>query len=100
MKLFIFLLSLFCLGYAILPTYRVVGLRNTANGQTAELHLQSGTGPFGDDIRQLLLNIYHETEERVRVKITDKNEKRWEVPANNIMSSTPSQSPPNLNYRV
>ena len=62
----------------IKPVYHVENLRNTKNGLKANLKLSQGSGPFGDDIKNLDLNIFFETETRVRIKITDRNEKRWE----------------------
>jgi alpha-glucosidase len=60
------------------PIYKVSNLRNTNNGLAADLTLSSGAGPYGDDIKNLFLQVFFETLNRVRVKITDKNEQRWE----------------------
>jgi alpha-glucosidase len=94
----------------VAPVYKVLNLRNTNNGLAADLTLSSGAGPYGDDIKSLSLQIFFETLNRVRVKITDKNEERWEgkinskikktVPANMIKSKTPERSPSVLNYKV
>jgi alpha-glucosidase len=62
----------------VAPVYKVSNLRNTNNGLAADLTMSSGAGPYGDDIKNLSLQIFFETLNRVRVKITDKNEQRWE----------------------
>ena len=79
--------------------YKVNNLRNTRNGQTAELDLESGEGPFGKDIKKLKLEVFYETKTRVHFKITDRETKRWEVPRV-IKSTTPEISPSDLDYEV
>eukprot|EP01080_Neovahlkampfia_damariscottae_P000616 gene616-8120_t len=98
MKIIIF--TLLFLGLVLSqPSYKVNNLRTTPNGQTAELDLESGTGPFGKDIKKLKIDIFYETKTRVHFKITNREAKRWEVPRV-IKSSTPTTSPQERDYDV
>ncbi|KDO25346.1 hypothetical protein SPRG_09171 [Saprolegnia parasitica CBS 223.65] len=55
--------------------------RETSKGFTATLVLPKGArGPFGNDIRTLALNVNTEHKNYVRVRITDPNFARYEVP--------------------
>jgi alpha-glucosidase (family GH31 glycosyl hydrolase) len=86
--------------FAQLPLYRRLNLRQTSNGLECDLSLQSGHGPYRDDIKELKLQVFYLTKDILRVRITDKQSKRWEVPENNIKIKTPSVSDFNNNYKV
>jgi hypothetical protein len=74
----IYLLFLVLVGVVFSQTYKVNQLRNTPNGQTAELDLESGAGPYGNDVRNLKIDVFYETKNRVHFKITNRQAARWE----------------------
>ncbi|TMW62648.1 hypothetical protein Poli38472_005266 [Pythium oligandrum] len=61
--------------------YAVIGVEETGNKITLQLLANPTSEPeqFGADIKELVVDIT-KLEDSVRVKITDKNAKRWEVP--------------------
>lgn len=74
-NLFIFLFIFLCFSQS--PIYRLKGVNETPEGIFADLILERGTN---DDIKELFLQITYININTVKIKITDKNNKRWEVP--------------------
>ncbi|KAK2967697.1 hypothetical protein RJ640_017995, partial [Escallonia rubra] len=74
-------------GYSI----RTVGFDESAIfSLTANLQLVKTSSTFGPDIRNLNLVASFETNDRLRVRITDTNHQRWEVPSDVL----PRRNPP------
>ncbi|CAA6671386.1 unnamed protein product [Spirodela intermedia] len=62
--------------------YRLVAIGRSPGGEglAGVLQVKQSTGKYGPDIRQLKFFVRHETEDRLRVYITDDDQERWEVP--------------------
>ncbi|KAH7836406.1 hypothetical protein Vadar_000845 [Vaccinium darrowii] len=63
-------------GYVI----RSVAVDDSGKSLTANLQLIKKTNVYGPDIQQLSLTASLETNDRLRIRITDSKHKRWEVP--------------------
>jgi alpha-glucosidase (family GH31 glycosyl hydrolase) len=101
MKTFVF--ALFVLVSVVLaesPVYRVKDLVRNSDGIRATLHLERGRGPFGSDIPELFIEVNFEGNTRVHFKITDKRNKRWEVPASILQKGLPPFDHSNNDYTV
>ncbi|KAK9750335.1 hypothetical protein RND81_02G188600 [Saponaria officinalis] len=73
--------------------YRLVSIEETSNGGfLAYLQVKQKNNIYGADIPSLRLFVKHETEERLRVHITDAKKPRWEVPYDLL----PREKPPPL----
>jgi lysosomal alpha-glucosidase len=59
--------------------YTVISLKETKEEITGTLNLTSGGSPYGYDIKQLKFGLYFESETRLRLLITDIEERRWQV---------------------
>lgn len=76
--------------------YVLSSISSTAYGWTGKLKL-STAGPYSSsDISSLLLSVWFETSERLRVTLRDANGPRWEIPAEilHIESRHPPKSAP------
>ncbi|CAL9064469.1 unnamed protein product [Musa banksii] len=62
--------------------YRLVSIEESTNGGglIGYLQVKQSTSTYGPDIPHLRLFVKHETQDRLRVHITDAEEQRWEVP--------------------
>lgn len=73
-------------GYAV----RSVGVDSSGKTLTAHLQLIKNSSVFGPDIQNLILTVCFETKDRLRVRITDADHERWEVPQEFIPRETHS----------
>ncbi|CAL0307982.1 unnamed protein product [Lupinus luteus] len=73
--------------------YRLVSIEETHDGGLVGfLQVNQKTSIYGSDISLLRFYAKHETDDRLRVHITDANKQRWEVPYNLL----PREQPPAL----
>ncbi|CAN8243942.1 unnamed protein product [Cochlearia groenlandica] len=71
--------------------YRLISIEESPdNGFIGYLHVKQKNKIYGPDITLLRLYVKHETDNRLRVHITDAKKQRWEVPYNLL----PRQQPP------
>jgi alpha-D-xyloside xylohydrolase len=77
--------------------YRLISIEETSDGALIGfLQLNQKTKIYGPDIPLLRFYAKHETDNRLRVHITDANKQRWEVPYNLI----PREQPPPLTQTI
>ncbi|KAM3338800.1 alpha-glucosidase isoform X1 [Capsicum galapagoense] len=69
---------------------RSVGVDSSGRTLTASLQLIKGSSVYGPDIQNLSLTACFETKDRLRVRITDADHERWEVPQEFIPRETHS----------
>mmetsp|Transcript_34373 Transcript_34373/g.75764 ORF Transcript_34373/g.75764 Transcript_34373/m.75764 type:complete len:898 (+) Transcript_34373:22-2715(+) len=79
--------------------YSLSGLQETSTGFSGTLSLLSGSPTYGADIQTLSLDIVFETEDIVRVKITDASKARWEVPESVLPRPHATSRPSLLSYK-
>ncbi|KAF9157282.1 hypothetical protein DFQ26_008903 [Actinomortierella ambigua] len=63
--------------------YKIVSQTETMDGLLIRLDLlggPKGCARYGDDVQQLVVHVHFESDARVRVKISDMNRERYEVP--------------------
>ncbi|XP_043715278.1 alpha-xylosidase 1 [Telopea speciosissima] len=71
--------------------YRLISVEESPNGGlVGHLQVKQKTSTYGPDIPYLQLFVKHETQDRLRVHITDAEQARWEVPYNLL----PREQPP------
>ncbi|KAL3522922.1 hypothetical protein ACH5RR_015756 [Cinchona calisaya] len=75
-------------GYAI----KSVGTDSAGKSMIAHLDLIKDSSVFGPDIPSLLLTASFETNDRLRIRITDPDNKRWEVPYDILPRQPPLQN--------
>ncbi|XP_004299087.1 PREDICTED: alpha-xylosidase 1 [Fragaria vesca subsp. vesca] len=77
--------------------YRLISVEETPDGGILGLlQLKYKSKTFGPDIPLLQLFVKHETDQRLRVHITDAQKQRWEVPYNLL----PREQPPSLKQSI
>ncbi|XP_059655520.1 alpha-xylosidase 1 [Cornus florida] len=77
--------------------YRLISIDETPDGGlVGHLQVKQKNSIYGPDIPHLLLYVKHETQDRLRVYITDAEKQRWEVPYNLL----PRQQPPSLKQTI
>ncbi|KAK1425658.1 hypothetical protein QVD17_21013 [Tagetes erecta] len=70
--------------------YRLISVDKTADGALiGHLQVNRRNNIYGPDIPLLQLYVKHETDDRLRVHITDAKQQRWEVPYNLLPRSQP-----------
>ncbi|KAI9249248.1 alpha glucosidase [Phascolomyces articulosus] len=88
---------------ALAPGYNVVGESiNTKSGFEIPLSIRSGSrDSFGKTIKELVVQVDYETEDRLHVKISDKDQKQVPVPDSPLGLTRPKPDGPhdNPNYR-
>ncbi|KAL3654403.1 NAD(P)H-dependent D-xylose reductase (XR) [Castilleja foliolosa] len=71
--------------------YRLISVQESSNGGiVGYLQVNQKDNLYGPDIPLLQLYVKHETENRLRVHITDAKKERWEVPYNLLPRESPS----------
>ncbi|XP_066220354.1 probable maltase-glucoamylase 2 [Saccopteryx leptura] len=76
------------------------GLRNTSTGFTARLERLQYTSLFENHISNALFTAEYQTSRRLRFKITDYDNNRYEVPHENIESLNRTARATSLNYDI
>ncbi|XP_058091539.1 alpha-xylosidase 1-like [Magnolia sinica] len=70
--------------------YRLISIEESPHGGLIGLlQVKQKTYTYGPDIPYLQLFVKHETQDRLRVHITDADKKRWEVPYNLLAREQP-----------
>ena len=84
------------------PVYRVDSKVSTANGLVLELKTEDITpSKYGTAITPIRVEAIMETADRLRVKIYDPNNPRWEIPPNIVPSpDPPTNKPQETNYNI
>ncbi|XP_044490172.1 alpha-xylosidase 1 [Mangifera indica] len=77
--------------------YRLVSIEETPGGGIVGLlQVKQKNQIYGSDISDLQFYVKHETEDRLRVHITDADKQRWEVPYNLL----PREQPPTMKLTI
>jgi alpha-glucosidase (family GH31 glycosyl hydrolase) len=80
--------------------YSLSNFVETASGFSGDLSLiGAGNSNYGEDLKNLRLDITFETADTVRVKITDKTQGRWEIPDSVMHRSSASAKPVSTNFK-
>ncbi|KAL3636092.1 hypothetical protein CASFOL_020639 [Castilleja foliolosa] len=76
--------------------YSLISIQKSPNGGLLGLlQVKLKNNIYGPDIPLLQLYVKHETDNRLRVHITDAQKQRWEIPYNLL----PRETPPKLNFK-
>ncbi|XP_071846318.1 sucrase-isomaltase, intestinal-like isoform X2 [Apostichopus japonicus] len=78
-------------------TYAITGQYSTAKGSRVTLSYQGGSGIFSAPATSLTVDVEYQTEDRLRVKIYDTNNARFEVP---FQIPSPSAKASNPKYSI
>ncbi|KAL5577890.1 hypothetical protein UlMin_019589 [Ulmus minor] len=70
--------------------YKIQSFHYSAKFLTANLQLLKETSTYGPDIQQLTLTASYDKPDRLRIRITDANKQRWEVPQEIVPPQTHS----------
>ncbi|KAJ8570140.1 hypothetical protein K7X08_006717 [Anisodus acutangulus] len=77
--------------------YRLIAIEESPDGGLiGHLKVKKKNNIYGADIPHLQLHVKHETDNRLRIHITDAEKQRWEVP----YSLLPRESPPSLKQTI
>ncbi|KAK9276124.1 hypothetical protein L1049_005655 [Liquidambar formosana] len=77
--------------------YRLISIEEAPDGGlVGHLQVKQKNNIYGPDIPHLQLFVKHETQDRLRVHITDAEKQRWEVPYNLL----PREQPPQLKQSI
>lgn len=80
--------------------YKMASSSKTSAGMKASLQLLPNQfTPYSNDVQNLNLQVWEETDTRLHFKISDADEARWEVPAGIAKTSPPSQAANNPQYQ-
>ncbi|XP_024517858.1 alpha-xylosidase 1-like [Selaginella moellendorffii] len=86
-------LWLLILSRCSLAGYKIKSITQDTNGNIdARLDLLSPTSTYGPDIKELQLTVSYESQDRLRVHITDSSSPRWEVPASLVPRLPPTKN--------
>jgi alpha-glucosidase (family GH31 glycosyl hydrolase) len=81
--------------------YTLNDVQETATGLRGNLKLNgAGTSIYGADVIQLSFEVIYENEDVIRIKITDANSVRWEVPENMVKRPHAGGKPASTNIKV
>ncbi|PHT34868.1 putative alpha-xylosidase 2 [Capsicum baccatum] len=70
--------------------YKLISIEKSPDGGLiGHLQVKEKNNIYGPDIPHLQLYVKHETEDHLRIHITDVEEQRWEVPYNLLQRNTP-----------
>ncbi|XP_036086678.1 probable maltase-glucoamylase 2 isoform X5 [Rousettus aegyptiacus] len=76
------------------------GTKNTSTGFTAQLKRLPSPSLFGNDVSETLFEAEFQTSNRFHFKITDLNNRRYEVPLESSKPFNGTANTSNLNYRL
>ncbi|KAG9157382.1 hypothetical protein Leryth_024884 [Lithospermum erythrorhizon] len=77
--------------------YKLISIDKSSDGAlVGHLQVKQKNNIYGHDIPHLQLYVKHETDNRLRVHITDAEKQRWEVPYNLL----PREKPPSLKQSI
>ncbi|KAL5553186.1 hypothetical protein UlMin_040587 [Ulmus minor] len=77
--------------------YRLIAIEETPDGGlVGHLQVKQSNNIYGPDIPHLQLFVKYETQDRLRIHITDAEKQRWEVPYNLL----PREQPPALKQTI
>ncbi|XP_059308728.1 alpha-xylosidase 1-like [Lycium ferocissimum] len=77
--------------------YKLISIQKSPDGGLiGHLQVKEKNNIYGPDIPNLQLYVKHETEDRLRIHITDAEQQRWEVPYNLLQRSTPQSLKQNV----
>lgn len=78
--------------------YHSIGKYETKNGYYINLERTNDDVIYGKEIKNIALNVYFETPQRLHLKFVDPSQKRYEVPID--VPDIPEKSPDSMDYEV
>lgn len=85
-------------GYGYKYKDKNTSIRKTSNGYHVDLERTTQEKMFDQEVDSINLQVYFETEKRLRLKFADKTKKRFEVPLE--VPLPPAKSPQNTDYGI